>query len=131
MSTVTPFQIRDENGSLYTINIETKNQDIPDAPIPSPDDREDYGFDAQAAIVEMIEVHQAIRTYTNYAIGAFKNFQNEHIEEVKLKFGLKIGGKTGIPFLAEATSEGNFEIEVTCKFPPKSNQFKPGQSILN
>ena len=42
MSTVTPFQIRDENGSLYTINIETKNQDIPDAPIPSPDDREDY-----------------------------------------------------------------------------------------
>ena len=50
-----------------------------------------------------------------YAIGAFKNFNNEHIEEVNLKFG----GKTGVPFLAEATSEGNFEIEVKCKFPKK------------
>ncbi|GAP94657.1 CU044_2847 family protein [Leptolyngbya sp. NIES-2104] len=50
-------------------------------------------------------------------IGAFKNFSTEHIEEVNLKFGLKIGGKTGIPFLAEATSEGYFKIEVKCKFP--------------
>ncbi len=52
-----------------------------------------------------------------YAIGAFKNFNNEHIEEVSLKFG----SKTGVPFLTEATSEGNFEIEVKCKFR-KSNR---------
>ena len=119
MSDVQPLQIREENGETYTIYIATKdNADIPTA-TSQDSDRESYGIDPQAVLVEMVQVHQAIRAYTQYAIGAFKNFNNEHIEEVNLKFGLKIGGKTGIPFIAEATSEGNFEIEVKCKFPKK------------
>ena len=119
MSDVQPLQIREENGETYTIYIATKdNADIPTA-TSQDSDRESYGIDPQAVLVEMVQVHKAIQTYTKYAIGAFKNFNTEHIEEVNLKFGLKIGGKTGIPFLAEATSEGNFEIEVKCKFPPK------------
>jgi hypothetical protein len=118
MSNVQPLVIREENGETYTIYVAVKDESA-DIPTPSLDDRESYGIDSQAILVEMVQVHQAIRAYTDYAIGAFKNFSTEYIEEVNLKFGLKIGGKTGIPFLAEATSEGNFEIEVKCKFPHK------------
>lgn len=116
MSDVQPFQIQEANGETYTIYVAVSDADIP---TPDDSDRESYGIDPQAIMVEMVEVHQAIQAYTRYAIGAFKNFRTEHIEEVNLKFGLKIGGKTGIPFLAEATSEGNFEIEVKCKFSNK------------
>ncbi|MBD1824183.1 hypothetical protein H6F51_17060 [Cyanobacteria bacterium FACHB-DQ100] len=118
MSEIQPLQIREENGETYTMYVAVK--DDADIPAPSEDpDRESYGIDPHAVMVEMVEVHQAIQAYTRYAIGAFRNLSTEHIEEVNLKFGLKIGGKTGIPFLAEATSEGNFEIEVKCKFPNK------------
>jgi hypothetical protein len=65
------------------------------------------------------DIHHAIRLYAKYAIGAFRNLGGAEVEEIKLKFGLKIGGKGGIPILAEASSEGNFEIEVKCKFPEK------------
>jgi hypothetical protein len=122
MSDVQPLQIREANGETYTIYVAIKGESA-DIPRVSEDpDRESYGVDPQAILVEMVDVHQAIQAYTRYAIGAFKNFSTEHIEEVNLKFGLKIGGKTGIPFLAEATSEGNFEIEVKCKFPNKESQ---------
>ncbi|MBD2078709.1 CU044_2847 family protein [Leptolyngbya sp. FACHB-17] len=119
MSEIQPLQIREENGETYTIYVAVKDDDADILPPSEDSDRESYGIDLQAVMVEMVEVHQAIQAYTRYAIGAFKNFSTEHIEEVNLKFGLKIGGKTGIPFLAEATSEGNFEIEVKCKFPNK------------
>lgn len=124
MSQVQIFQIQEEDGEIYTMYIET-NEAV-DTPKVSDDterksDREEYGLDTQEVLVQMAEVHKAIRSYTRYAIGAFKNFSDEHVEEVTLKFGLKIGGKTGIPFLAEASSEGNFEIEVKCKFPKSTS----------
>jgi hypothetical protein len=120
MADVQPFQIQEENGDTYTIYVALKDSETEILAPTSPsdnDDRESYGIAPHAVMVQMVEVHQAIQLYTRYAIGAFKKFGTEHIEEVNLKFGLKIGGKTGIPFLAEATSEGNFEIEVKCKFP--------------
>ncbi|WZI66496.1 MAG: CU044_2847 family protein [Gloeotrichia echinulata IR180] len=79
------------------------------------DDRESYGF-REEAVVKIQEVHNQIRAYTKYAIGAFKNLGVAEVEEVTLKFGLKIGGKTGIPLLTEGSAESNFEIEVKCKF---------------
>jgi hypothetical protein len=69
------------------------------------------------AITSMQEVHKYIRLYTKYAIGAFQNFAGAEIEEINLKFGLKIGVKTGIPMLTEGSGEANFTIEVKCKFP--------------
>jgi hypothetical protein len=113
------FNVREEDGTSYNICIQTKDdEDLTDNYKQPRNDSEieSYGFDPQAVLVEMVEVHEAIRMYVNYAVGAFRNLRNDHIEEVKLKFGLKVGGKTGIPFLAEASSEGNFEIEVICKF---------------
>ncbi len=69
------------------------------------------------AIASMQQIHKYIRFYTKYAIGAFKNFAGAEIEEINLKFGLKIGGKTGLPMLTEGSGEANFEVEVKCKFP--------------
>lgn len=69
------------------------------------------------AIASLEEIHKYIRIYTKYAIGAFKNFAEVEIEEINLKFGIKIGGKTGIPMLTEGSGEANFNIEVKCKFP--------------
>jgi hypothetical protein len=101
--------------AIYTKNpVDFQPREVP------PDSKEDEyeskgGKDV--AIASMQEVHKHIRLYTKYAIGAFKNFAGADIEEINLKFGLKIGGKTGVPMLTEGSGEANFEIEVKCKFP--------------
>ncbi|BAY26287.1 hypothetical protein NIES2100_61010 [Calothrix sp. NIES-2100] len=108
----------EEDGEFYTILFESKDTpDIPEIITPEvEDDREAMGF-REDAVVKIQEVHNQIRAYTKYAIGAFKNLGAAEVEEVTLKFGLKIGGKTGIPLLTEGSAESNFEIEVKCKFP--------------
>jgi hypothetical protein len=58
-----------------------------------------------------------IRGYALYALSAFKDFQGAKVEEVTLKFGLKLGGKAGIPYITEGSAESNLEISVKCTFP--------------
>ncbi|AVH66665.1 CU044_2847 family protein [Nostoc sp. 'Peltigera membranacea cyanobiont' N6] len=108
----------EEDGEIYTILFESKETpNIPEIVTPEVDgDKESYGF-REEAFVKIDEVHNQIRAYTKYAIGAFKNLGTAEVEEITLKFGLKIGGKTGIPFVTEGSAESNFEIEVKCKFP--------------
>jgi hypothetical protein len=59
-----------------------------------------------------------IRGYAKLAVGAFKNLPEA--EEVTVKFGIKLGGKTGIPFLTEGSAESNFEIEVKYNLSKKT-----------
>ncbi len=108
----------EEDGEIYTILFESKETPtVPEIVTPEVDeDKESYGW-REEAFVKIEEVHHQIRAYTKYAIGAFKNLGAAEVEEVTLKFGLKIGGKTGIPFVTEGSAESNFEIEVKCKFP--------------
>ncbi|MBE9034387.1 CU044_2847 family protein [aff. Roholtiella sp. LEGE 12411] len=108
----------EEDGEIYTILFESKETPtVPEVLTPEvDDDKESYGF-REEAFVKIEEVHHQIRAYTKYAIGAFKNLGAAEVEEITLKFGLKIGGKTGIPFVTEGSAESNFEIEVKCKFP--------------
>ena len=108
----------EEDGEIYTILFESKETPtVPEIVTPEVDEeKESYGF-REEAFVKIEEVHHQIRAYTKYAIGAFKNLGAAEVEEVTLKFGLKIGGKTGIPFVTEGSAESNFEIEVKCKFP--------------
>jgi hypothetical protein len=108
----------EEDGEIYTILFESKETpNIPEVITPEVDEeKESYGL-REEAFVKIDEVHHQIRAYTKYAIGAFKNLGVAEVEEVTLKFGLKIGGKTGIPFVTEGSAETNFEIEVKCKFP--------------
>lgn len=76
---------------------------------------------ADVAIAKMQQARQMIRGYAMYALSAFKDFGAAEIEEVTLKFGLKLGGKAGIPYITEGSTESNLEIQVKCKFPPKSD----------
>ncbi|NEU73687.1 hypothetical protein PI95_014245 [Hassallia byssoidea VB512170] len=110
----------EEDGEIYTILFESKETStVPEVVTPEvDDDKESYGW-REEAFVKIEEVHHQIRAYTKYAIGAFKNLAVAEVEEVTLKFGLKIGGKSGIPFVTEGSAESNFEIEVKCKFPEK------------
>lgn len=78
---------------------------------------EEPGYRDGLPTVNIREVYDKIRSYAQFALGAFKNFSEAQVEEVTIKFGLKLGGKTGIPFVTEGSAESNFEIEVKCKFP--------------
>jgi hypothetical protein len=92
--------------------------DLPSVGTVDEGDRESYGI-TEDTVAKLKDIHGAIRAYARYAIGAFKNFSGAEIEEMNLRFGLKIGGKTGIPIVTEGLAEANFEIEVKCKFPKK------------
>ena len=119
--------VEQENGEIRTINITESGITESEEELIDPDnylesDRETYGI-KEEAIAHLQEVHETIRLYTRYAIGAFQkpfpNLGDAEVSEIKLKFGLKIGGEAGIPILTKASAESNFEIEVTCTFPPK------------
>ena len=98
-----------DQGEEYEICVESK------APPNFPEDSDSKYYTA-LPIVNLEEVHKRIRGYTRYVIGAFQEFSEAEVEEVTLRFGLKIGDSNGIPFLSEGAEKGNFEIEVKCKF---------------
>ncbi|MDZ8088900.1 MAG: CU044_2847 family protein [Nostoc sp. DedQUE12b] len=83
------------------------------------DDGIEYKDVRTDAIARMQQARQMIRSYTMYALSAFKDFNAADIEEVSLKFGIKLGGKAGIPYITEGSAESNLEIQVKCKFPEK------------
>ena len=126
MSEVQPVLLQDEDGTTYTMFFESKIPEVlpPDLPPPGEvddDERESMGI-TEDAVAKLKEIHGTIRAYAWYAIGAFKNFGGAEVEELNLKFGLKIGGKTGVPIVTEGSAEANFEISVKCKFPEKPKQ---------
>ena len=83
---------------------------------------EDSPFDEERGVREKIDrVQQLIRDYTQYALNAFRNFPSAEVEGVTFKFGIKMGGKAGIPFVTEGTTEGNLEVEVKCKLTGNDN----------
>ncbi|MBE9062352.1 CU044_2847 family protein [cf. Phormidesmis sp. LEGE 11477] len=122
MSTIQPVQLEDPDGTTYTVYIEsTEPAELPTAPS-SPSapthsgTRESYGIGDKLR-AELKDIHGTIRAYTWYVIGAFKNLSGVEVEEMTLKFGMKIGGKAGLPIFTEGTAESNFEVCVKCKFP--------------
>ena len=108
----------EEDGETYEIYVESKSQ--PDIPTPQkpPSGPDSYNF-TKSAGVKMQQARKMIRGYTAYALSAFKDFSAAEVEEVTLKFGMKLGGKAGIPYITEGTAESNLAIEVKCKFPPQ------------
>ena len=105
-----------DDGEEYELYIQSKT--TPD--LQEPED-EEPGYRGISTTVNLQNVHKQIRGYTKFALGAFKNFTEAEVEEVTIKFGIKLGGKTGIPFVTEGSAESNFEIEVKCKFPNRQN----------
>ena len=70
--------------------------------------------------MRQIQHQLLIRNYAICAVTAFKDFGAAEVEEVTLKFAVKMSGKTGLPYIAEGSAESNLEIQVKCKFPTSS-----------
>lgn len=100
-------------GQVYEVEVASQPTEF--------DPRQGKGI-KEDAIAKMEEVRQLIRFYTANAMSAFKDFGVAEVEEVTLKFGLKMGGKAGIPYVTEGSTESNLQIEVKCKF---NNSPKP------
>jgi Trypsin-co-occurring domain 1 len=131
MATIRPYTIQDGD-ETYTVYIETHDADILDTPSDPvrggriTEEDESYGgplrgnrpspSSEQAQLVQLHEINQTIRNYSRFIIGAFKGLSGAEIQELNFKFGIKMGGKVGIPVLSECSAEGNFEVEVKCTF---------------
>ncbi len=112
-----------DDTNSYDVLIES---DTPIQPTTSEDEYESYNPKNPRSIqptvpesmrVDLRKVHNTIQGYTQYAIGAFKNLAIADVEEINLKFNLKISTEGGIPMLASGKAESDFSIEVKCKFP--------------
>ncbi|TAG96834.1 MAG: hypothetical protein EAZ09_05375 [Oscillatoriales cyanobacterium] len=99
------------DGEVYEVTIDEAATSQEDSPF---DEERDVRSDA---LNRMQQARSLIRNYAMYAVTAFKDFGAAEIEEVTLKFSIKMGGKTGIPYITEGSAESNLEIEVKCKFP--------------
>jgi Trypsin-co-occurring domain 1 len=85
------------------------------------DEYETYGL-REDAIVQMQRTQQMIRTCAIQTISAFRHFGVAEVQEVTLKFGVKLGGKAGFPYITEGSAESNLEISVKCTFPPSQKE---------
>ncbi|MGK7873893.1 MAG: CU044_2847 family protein [Xenococcaceae cyanobacterium] len=108
----------DDNGEEYEFFIETK-------PVKLGEEEEEDGRPSRGGdknrTVQMQQAARMIRGYAIYAVSAFKNFGAAKVEEVSLSFGLKIGGKVGIPYITEGSTESNLAIQVKCSFPERED----------
>jgi Trypsin-co-occurring domain 1 len=107
------------DGEIEQIQINVTATEIT-SEIDEEDDGIEYKDVRTDAIARMQQARQMIRSYTVYALSAFKDFNTAEIEEVKLTFGIKLGGKAGIPYITEGSTESNLQIEVKCKFAEKT-----------
>jgi hypothetical protein len=49
---------------------------------------------------------------------AFKHAGGAEVEKITLSFGIKAGGKAGIPMLTEGSAEGSIGVVLECRYPP-------------
>ena len=122
MADVDRLVFEDEQGNDYTLFIEAaKALDLPDASRAGNDNDEYESMGLSDVKVQLSEVHAKLQNYARYAIGAFQNVPFADVEEITLKFGVKVSGSTGIPILTHGSVEGDFHIEIKCK-PKKKEQ---------
>jgi hypothetical protein len=120
MSDVNRLIFEDEEGNDYTLYIESAEPlDLPATPTDDDDDEYEKMGITHEVRAKLQDIHGTLQAYTYYAIGAFRKIPFADVEEMTIKFGIKISGSTGIPILTKGAAEGDFHIEVKCK--PKSN----------
>lgn len=79
------------------------------------------GISPQEQIVQNFQaIEGTIRAYTNYTLRAFKHVADANIDTVTLEFGIKVGGKAGIPYVTEGSVDSHLKITVQCSFPAQS-----------
>ena len=118
MSELQRFLI-DDNGTQVEIFVESPPppEIIDSNPI---DERPGGKGVTDQILLKMADIQPKIQAYAKFAIGAFQHLGTVEVEEITLKFGIKLGGTTGIIF-TEGSAEGSMEISVKCKFPTTKN----------
>jgi hypothetical protein len=108
---------------FFAFQAEGEMYSVSATPTPLPEnDLERYGLQddvQELAIAQMQKTRLLIRNCARQAVSAFRNFGLAEVEEVNIKFNIKLGGKAGIPYITEGSAESNLEISVKCTFPPK------------
>lgn len=66
-------------------------------------------------------IEGTIRTYTSHTLDAFRKIGTGNIDKVTLEFGIKVGGKAGIPYVTEGSADSHLKIVVQCSFPNESS----------
>ncbi len=65
-------------------------------------------------------IEGTIKAYTNYTLNAFKEVASANIDKVTLEFGIKVGGKAGIPYVTQGSTNCHLKVTVECSFPEKN-----------
>lgn len=122
MSDVNRLVLEDEQGNDYVMYVEA----VEDVGLP-PEGDDDDEYESMGATdeirVKLSDIHHQLRAYAYYATGAFRDIPFVDVEEMTMKFGIKVSGSTGIPFLTKGAAEADFHIEVKCK--PKQHSGSP------
>lgn len=115
MTNVDRLIFEDEEGNDYTLLMEAaESLALPEEAI-SDEDNEYERMGISNVKVQLSDVHDKLQNYARYAIGAFQNVPFADVEEITVKFGIKVSGSTGIPILTHGSVEGDFHIELKCK----------------
>ena len=62
-------------------------------------------------------IEATISAYTSHTLNAFRKIGTGNINKVRLEFGIKVGGKAGIPYVTEGSADSHLKIVVECSFP--------------
>jgi hypothetical protein len=119
MTSLTPLQI-DDNTIIYI-----EASEAVDVPTISSNEQGLVTYGDTSAHAEKIRenfdrLKSTLTHYTLSTIDAFKKANNTdiaNIDKVTLKFGIKLAGEAGIPYITKGTAESNLEITVECSFP--------------
>ena len=125
MPQLTPIEL--EDGTIIMIE-STEDVIAPSAEVGEPASEEEKPLVSkdgmEVAVQKFRAIEGTIRSYTNYALNAFKEVASANVDKVTLEFGIKVGGEAGIPYVTKGTAESNLKITVECSFPNKTTQKK-------
>ncbi len=124
MTKLTPLKL-DDNTVIYMESQEGIELDSVDLAVDESEEktRGDLGKGSKGIKEDLARnfqlVEGTIRAYTDYTLNAFKKVGNANIDKVTLEFGIKVGGKAGIPYVTEGSADSNLKITVECSFPER------------
>ncbi len=67
-------------------------------------------------------IETTIRAYTTHTLNAFKQVSCANIDKVTLEFGIKVGGKMGIPYVTEGSTDCHLKITVESSFSHNNSE---------
>jgi hypothetical protein len=95
---------------------------MPDLSALSETEQDESGLRAKGewsdtAMKKLQDLSGTLESLAAFIPSAIKQAGGANVEKVIFKFGVKLGGEAGIPYITKGSVEGNIEIEIDCVFP--------------